>query len=208
MKRKLIAGLLSCVVLVMLFASCNKEPSTLTECGTEVISLMAEMIESEDYQSLYNLSAAYDEAISKLREGNYAKSIAVYELSVPMEALLDTAVSEDAYSEDLYQYICSSAYMSLASRVNQSSDVEAVVVSTVFCAQKSFVNENSVGNKIYLYVFESGCPIALTFATDGDNIVRAVGHFILNDAFLTDDEQSIEESCEALGIKGVTVKKQ
>ena len=88
MKRKLFTVLLACILLLTLLTSCNGKPKSLTECGEDVISLMAEMLESEEYKSLYNLPAAYDDQINMLREGNYSKSIAVYELLISEEELL------------------------------------------------------------------------------------------------------------------------
>ena len=208
MYRKLFAVLLACVLLLTLFTSCNENPKSLTECGEDVISLMAEMLESEDYKSLYNLPAAYDDQVNRLREGNYSKSIAVYELLVSEEELLDKTIDKDGLSKELYEYICSSAYVSFTSRINQASGVEGTTVSTVFTAQKSYANKDIDTNRIYLYVFENGCPIAVTFVADGKDSLRAVGHFIMNDEFIAEDENSIKESCEALGINDVTVKKQ
>ena len=208
MYRKLFAVLLACVLLMTIFTSCNGKTKSLTECGEAVISLMAEMLESEDYKSLYNLPAAYDDQVNRLREGNYSKSIAVYELLVSEEELLDKTIDKDVLSKELYEYICSSAYVSFTSRINQASGVEGTTVSTVFTAQKSYANKDIDTNRIYLYVFENGCPIAVTFVADGKDSLRAVGHFIMNDEFIAEDENSIKESCEALGINDVTVKKQ
>lgn len=210
--KKLFAGLLICVLLMNLFASCSGNTKSLTKCGEEVISLMAEMIENEAYQSLYHLANAHDEEINKLRKGNYSKTATVYELTVSEETLLDTAmnqsVNKDAFSEDLYQYICTSAYVSFASLINQKSDTEALIVSSVFTAQKSFIDKNTNENKLYLYVFENGCPIVISFISDGNGAFRAVGQFIINDTFVTDDEHSIEASLDAMKITGVTVTKQ
>ena len=208
MNRKLFAVLLACVLLLTLLGSCNEKNKSLTECGEDVISLMAEMLESEEYKSLYNLPSAYDDQVNMLREGNYSKSIAVYELLISEEELLDKTIDKDGLSKELYEYICSSAYVSFASRINQISGVEAMAVSAVFTAQKTYANKDIDTNRIYLFVFENGCPIAVTFVVDGNDSLRAVGHFIVNDKFITEDENSIKESCEALGINDVTVKKQ
>ena len=208
MKRKLFTVLLACILLLTLLTSCNGKSKPLMECGEDVISLMAEMLESEEYKSLYNLLAAYDDQINMLREGNYSKSIAVYELLISEEELLDKTINKDELSKELYEYICSSAYVSFTSRINQASGVEGTTVSTVFTAQKSYANKDIDTNRIYLYVFENGCPIAVTFVADGKDSLRAVGHFIMNDEFIAEDENSIKESCEALGINDVTVKKQ
>ena len=56
--------------------------------------------------------------------------------------------------------------------------------------------------------FENCCPIAVTFVADGGDALRAVGHFIMNDEFIVEDENSIKKSCEDLGINDITVKKQ
>ncbi len=208
MKRKFFTVLLACVLLVTLLASCNGKSKSLTECGEDVIALMSEMLASEDYKSLYNLTSAYDNQVNRLREGDYSKSIAVYELFVSEEELLDKTIDKEGLSEELYEYICSSAYVSFASRINQVSGVEGMSVSSLFTAQKSYANKDIDTSRIYLYVFENGCPIAVTFVAEGNDLLRAVGHFIVNDKFVTEDENSIKESCEALGINGVTVKKQ
>ena len=142
MKRKLFTVLLACILLLTLLTSCNGKHKSLTECGEDVISLMAEMLESEEYKSLYNLPAAYDEQINMLREGNYSKSIAVYELLISEEELLDKTINKDELSKELYEYICSSADVSFASRINQTSGVEAMAVSAVFTAQKTYANKN------------------------------------------------------------------
>ena len=211
MKRKISIGLLIGLLLMTMFTSCNETAKSLVECGEDVIFLMSEMVDSENYGSLYNLPAAYDKTISNLRDGNYSKSSAVYELSISEDELfesIDTSIDKESFSEDLYKHICSSAYASFASRINQKGGIEAVSVSTAFSAQKSFVNKEMNANKVYLYVFENGCPILITFVAGEDGSFRAIGYFIINDTFVTDDEHSIIESCKVLGINDVTVKKQ
>lgn len=211
MKRKISIGLLIGLLLMTMFTSCNENTKSLVECGEDVISLMAEMVDSENYGYLYGLPSSYDKTVSNLRGGNYSKISAVYELSVSEHELfesIDTSIDKESFSEDLYKHVCSSAYVSFASRINQKGGVEAMSVSTVFSAQKSFVNKEMDANKIYLYVFENGCPVLITFVVGEDGSFRAIGYFIINDTFVTDDEHSIIESCEASGINGVTVKKK
>lgn len=211
MKQKWIMGLLCCVLLGTLLVSCGGTSSDLIACGEDVISLMAEMVVSEEFAAFYNLPASYSDTISRLREGDYRNSIAVYELSVSETALLtafDVAAEQADFSETLYQHICSSVYVSFASHVNQAGGVEAVTVATAFSAQKSFAGEVLGKNQLYLYVFERGCPILVSFVADGDDAYRAVGYFLLNEAFATESEESIRDSCEDIGIHGVTVQKR
>ena len=211
MKRKIFIVLLIGLLLMTILTSCNETTKSLVECGEDVISLTAEMVDSENYRLLYNLPAAYDKTISNLRNGNYSKSSAVYELSISEDDLfesINTNIDKESFSEDLYKHVCSSAYISFASLINQKGGVEAMSISTAFSVQKSFVNKEMDANKVYLYVFENGCPILITFVAGEDSSFRAVGYFIINDTFVTDDEYSIIESCKASGINNVTVKKQ
>lgn len=208
MNSRVLTVLLCCALLVTLFSSCSGKRDMLKKCGEDVISMMVEMIENEEYREIYDLSEEYDEEISKLCEGDYSELEQVYELIIPVEQLIDKSLDEDDLSEDLYQYVCSSAFISFASRVNQASGVKAMVASSTFSAQKCFASKKMDESTIYLYVFEDGYPIAVTFVDSGEDAFRGVGYFILNDEFDTDDEDSIKKSCKDLGISGVTVKKQ
>ena len=111
-------------------------------------------------------------------------------------------------STELYEYLCSSAYTSFGTLINRISGPTSVVLSSAFTASKNYVNKDIDENKIYLFVFENGYPIAVTFVANGEGAVHAVGHFIINDEFITEDENSIKDSCEKMGIDNVTVKKR
>ena len=209
MKERLFAILLISILMIISLASCRKSSVSLTECGEDVISMMTEMLTSDEYISLYAFSSiSYDEQINALRKGDYSKSSAIYELSIPEKELLDDVVDKDKLSEELYEYILSSSYTSFASRVNEPCGIEAMTVSVIITAQKTYAYGNKDTKTIYLYVFEKGYPIAVTFVSGGNNSLKATGHFIMNDNFITDDESSIKESLKAVGINDVTVTKQ
>ena len=208
MKIKIFAVLLACVLLMTLFTSCNVGSKSLTLCGEDVISLMSEMIENDYYISLYSSPNTYKEQINSLRQGDYSKSSAVYEIKVSENELMGGTVNKEEMSDELYQHLCSMAYTSFATRVNQASGIEAIAVASIFTAQKIYANNEADANTIYLFVFEKGRPIAVTFVTNNDGALRAVGHFIMNDAFNTENENSIKESCKSLGLNDITVKKQ
>ena len=209
MKNKIVLSIVVGFLLVSFMASCNKNSRSLTECGESVIDLMSEMIGNEEYVSIYNLPSTYDATIYELRDGDYAKSVAVYELMISEEELLtsiDCDINKESCSENLYQYLVDSAYVSFSSFLNKESGSEAMTISSVFMVQKVFVSESDDMNRIYLYVFENGCPVVISFISEGNGTVRAVGHFIINDNFVTDNEQSIEKYCNSWGIMDVTVR--
>ena len=208
MSKKIFSLLLVLVFIMTLFVSCNNQSGLLKEYGEDVISLMVEMLNSEEYQALYSIPSSYDDEFDMLQKGDYSKSIAVYELSIPKEVLLDSNIDKNGLSDKLYEYICSSAYTSFAARINQLSGIDSMSISTIFAAQKIYAYKGVDTNTIYLYVFENGCPIAVTFVASENTALRAVGYFIINEKFITDNEESIKESCTALGMKDVTVTKQ
>lgn len=208
MKNKLLTVFLCMALLTGVLSSCTEKSDMLKKCGEDVISIMVEMIDNEEYREIYDLSEEYDEEISKLCEGDYSHIEQVYELIIPVEQLMNESLDEDDVSEDLYQYVCSSALTSFASRVNQASGVKSMIVSSTFSAQKSFASKKMDESTVYLYVFEDGYPIAVTFVDSGEDAFRAIGYFILNEEFDTDDEDSIRKSCKDLGIGGVTVNKK
>ncbi|MBQ8440482.1 MAG: hypothetical protein IJX19_07465, partial [Clostridia bacterium] len=110
MKRKLFAILLVCSLLMTLFASCKSNADVFISYGEDVISLMAEMLENEEYASMYGLSDRYNDPLDKLRQGDYSKFSSVYELSIPEEELIEKLdIDEKDFSKDLYQYLCASS---------------------------------------------------------------------------------------------------
>lgn len=207
--KKLFVGLIICILLIASLASCNKETVSLKECGESVISIMAEMIVSDGYKEFYEFSIneSQNEVINKISKCDYSKASAVYELAIPEDALIND-VAKDDFSEELYNYLCLSQSSSLATAINRHSGNDAVVVSSIFSAQKIFANGNIDEIKTYLFVFENGNPIMMIY-TPGDNgAFRASGFFIINDSFATDSESAIAKSCDDAGIRGVTVTKK
>ena len=204
MKKRLIITAFICILL-MLFTSCSgaNNPALFYYEGEEVVSLMAEMVNSDEYRHIYYYINSYDEFIAKFREGDYSSTASVYELSVPKTVLLDAYIDDNALSPALNEHVYASAYSMFVPRLIQAGGLDATAASSLFSAQKSFACLAPAGNKIYLYTFQSGCPIAVTFIA-GDDSYRATGYFIINDEFKTDSEQAISDSCKAFGINGVT----
>ena len=207
--KKLFVILTICILLTVSLVSCNNETVSLTECGESVISIMAEMIVSDGYKEFYEFSIneSQNEVIDKISEGDYSKASAVYELAIPKDALIND-VAKDDFSEELYNYLCLSQSSSLATAINRHSGNDAVVVSSIFSAQKIFANGNIDEIKTYLYVFENGNPIMMIYTPGEDGSFRASGFFIINDSFATDSESAIAKSCDDAGIRGVTVTKK
>ena len=208
--KKTIVVILVLAVLTAALVSCTANGKSAKDCSAEVVSLMSEMITSEKYAEFYSLRTSYEETLEKekLKSGNYSSPLAIYELSIPEESLMQEAPKiEDAYKE-LDQYVKSSLYTSFASLINKGSGTEAMVVSSVFSAKKTFVCEEIKKNTVYLYVYENGYPIVITFIPGESGSVRVSGQLIINDDFYTDDAAKIESSCAQRGIRGVVATKK
>lgn len=203
MKRRLLAAFAS-VFLILSLLSCASSDTTLEKGGEEVIALMCEMTASEEYEKMYGLPADYSDAVTKLRAGDYSKIKAVYELDIPESFLSDGA----DISGELGEYVTSAVYLSLASRINQKSGVKPLSVAAAYSAQICFVNTSLNENTVYLYVFENGYPIMVTFMPGKDGAVRAVGYFILSEAFEACSAEEIESCLALLGIGGVKAIKK
>ena len=206
--KKTIAVILMLAALTTMFVSCASTGKSSIDCSAEVVSLMQEMVESEKYSGFYNLPAAYDEILKKLKSGSYSKPSAIYKLSIPEEALMKEPFDVEDRYEELDRYVESSLYASFASRINQTTGGDALAVSSAFCAQKSFVCKEIKESTVYLYVYENGHPIAITLIPGESDSIRVIGNFIINDNFHTDDAEKIENSCAEIGINGVVAKKQ
>ena len=207
--KKLFVGLIICILLIASLASCNKETVSLKECGESVISIMAEMIVSDGYKEFYEFSIneSQNEIINKISKCDYSKASAVYELAIPEDALIND-VAKDDFSEELYNYLCLSQSSSLATAINRHSGNDAVLVSSIFSAQKIFANGNIDEIKTYLFVFENTNPIMMIYTPGENGSFRASGFFIINDSFATDSESAIAKSCDDAGIRVVTVTKK
>lgn len=207
MKRKISALLLVCMVLgaAFLLFSCSKTTAPLYERGKEVVSLMKEMLYDDEYLKAHGYSDNYSEALDMVRNGDYSKVSVIYELEIDPSSIYNSADIE--LSKELETYFSDNAISSFSSMINVRSGVDSVAIAAMVCAQYSCVNTKVDESKLYLYVFDDGCPIAVSFVKGKDNSFRATGNFIMNDNFITDSPESIEASCLAFGMSDVKATK-
>ena len=210
--KKLICTTLVCISFLAALGSCEKDTVSPSECGKEVVSLMSEMASNEDWMTIRNIPEMYNEAAAVLRAGDYTKISAVYEITLPDEALLpllsDAAPAVERLPENLREYLRDSMSVALISHINASAGNKALAVSSLYSAQMFFGNCPDTESTVYLYVFENGCPIAVS-VTEGENgAIRANGNFILNSSLNTENAESIEQSLENMGFRGADVVKQ
>ena len=203
---------LSLLVLVLIFAlslsSCAGKSKSLEKCGNDVISLMDDMLRSDEYAENFGVANEHKEIVEKLRSGDYSSASAIYELSIPEESLTHGDFDFDDYSGDLKEHMRVSLYSSFVSQLNAKEGGSTQVVATsIFAASKSYVCKSLEDIAVYLYVFENGYPIVVVFTPGESGAIRAYGNFLLNEGVNTDDAEQIEESFSELGIRKVKAKK-
>lgn len=195
--RKWLAVVLSVVMMMSVVACGSGEQTTsgnsLYEQGLSVVSLMAEMIRSEEYVQLYTGSSEILEIVQGIGTGDYGKPKAVYALTVSDETLLGMAELNNVnLSEKLKSSLKSRVLGSLITRINGMSGVSNLAASSVCTMGKTFVNKDVTENQIYIYTYENAKPVAVTFTMGEAGSVSASGTFVLYDEFTCGSAEEIK----------------
>lgn len=172
----------------------NNETKSLYSHGLEVVQLMTEMTQTQEYIDI----VAPDDLksiIQELADGDYSTPKAVYSIKASEKDLATIAEIKnfDNISDNLKPLILSKIYGSFIARVNSMGGVEDVAVAGLCTAGKTFVNEDATGNIIYLYTYDNAVPVAATFVTGDDNSVSANGTFVMYDEFTCDSVDEIKD---------------
>ena len=188
--RSTLSGLAIVVALIMIFnlSACGKKNDTETKSlyaqGLEIVSLMSEMTQIEEYVELYSGSNEIKTIIQNIGIGDFSSPKAVYAISIAEDDLAAMVGSNpDNVSEELKNYIMQKSLASLMMQINGMSSVENLAASSVCTVGKTFVNENVTEDVIYLYVYENAIPVAVTFTIGENQAVSASGIFIMYDCF-------------------------
>ena len=207
--KRFFALFLAVVIISASFASCAPKNFTVDECCEAVIDLMKEMLSSEEYVKMYGSVQAYSNAFEKVKGGDYSKPSKIYELTFSEEELWEKqGVDINALSEDLKEYTVGLLYNSVATLILQTESVASVAAMSAFTAVKSFVCDEIEGGAVYLYAYENGYPILITFAEGESNSVRVAARFLVSDSFDASDVSKTASSFERVGIKSVIVREK
>ena len=181
--------------LVLALGACGKEEPTLYDRGMEVIGLMEEAIRSEAYLELMSAAQPLREYIARAAQGDYRNPKAVYAVSFSTDVLqMYSGVLEPVdLPETLTDVVEHRLLAAVVSQINAAGGVETLAASSMCTVGKTFVSGEPEEDLIYLYVFENGCPVAVTFTTGEDSTVSATANIILNENFPCGDAAQIRE---------------
>ena len=203
--RNILSGLVISVAFIMIlsFSACsnnsnnkdNAETKSLYAQGLEVVQLMSEMTQTEEYVDINTGNSEIKAVIENISTGDYSTPKAVYAISITDNNLAAMAELGDLNnaSEELKDFLMQRVLGSLMTQINGMSGVENLAASSVCAVGKIFVNENATEDVIYLYTYENAIPVAVTFTVGEDQAVSASGVFVMYDGFTcgsTDEIQS------------------
>ena len=175
----------------------DKSIKTLNDHGLEVISLLSEMVKSDTYGKLLNDSSEIQNIAASIREGNYTEPSSIYKISVP-----DNAVSEmysamdlklNELSENLTDNLNKKLLLGIANLINAKEGTASLAAGSIYAANKVFVSNEINEDLLYIYTFESGYPIIITFLIGDDGAVNATGNFLLNTELNTNIEENLKK---------------
>ena len=176
MKKFSVVLFILCAILV--FSACEKtEYPTFEEKGMELVDIIEEMINSEEYLEVYGVR---DEDVLGLikdaAEGDYSEAEHIYELK--FDNLADDMV--DNYNKlprSLKDMMKNRAYGAYISSLNSVVGSTPLVAASMTTASSVFATDKDE-NTIYIYTFEEGFPIAVTFVVNDEGICSASGTFL------------------------------
>ena len=175
--RKAIKCICVLIIIVMMSAmagSAFAEPDYY-HIGLEVTDLMSEVVSSEVYLSIIGGSESIEKVRSIVNTGDYDRPIAVYSISLDermVQVLLRNVLVQSTKINDAYNSLSERLQELLRNRISVQTVCSIVngkmgvpYISFASISQIAMRSEALTDEKgaCYLYVFEKGSPILVTF---------------------------------------------
>ena len=213
MKNRTIKSI--CILLIMtmfvgIAGFAQAEPDYY-HIGLEVTSVMSEIAGSETYLSLYGASDTWSDVRETVNTGDYDKPVAVYAVTMDNpETYLRLMIDRDpdsgsqwnSLSENLQKQLLNKVGIStICNLVNAqagSASISFASVAQAFIKNSGLTEENNVS---YLYLFEKGTPILVTFGYH-----TATGMFVFIPAESRESADSLKSVLPYLEITPVEIE--
>ncbi len=210
MKRALL--ILTILAICIGMVSCGDTSRSELERGGEIVEIVSEMVKNEDYaKAVLGNTGLYGEVLEKVKNIDFTKISAIYELEFSEKELLKKLVAKngsiDNLSGPLKDRFVSGIGSSIAGYVSSKADSDNIVASSVFFANKVFVDKNIRESKYLLYAFEAGCSMLISIVPHEGGAVVATGRLILNEALVCESADRVTSSFKALGLDSITANK-
>lgn len=195
---KKIAGVLAAVALtstVLLSSGCNnlKNEKSLYDQGVQVVSLMKEMTENEDYLNAVTGSAVLKGQLSDAGAEDPGKPKAVYQISIGEDKLTQYFQLDqvEKASEAMKAYLRAKSYCTIAPQINAAEGTQELAAASACTVSQSFVCSNFTGDVLYLYLYEDAAPVMIAFSSGPEQIVTATGSYLLVKDFAPESKEEV-----------------
>jgi len=194
--KKIFSFALAALSIAFLLIACEKtEYPTFEEKGLEIIGIMEDMINSEKYLEIYGVRDEALEIIESTAEGDYSEAEHIYEVKL-QNFYGDLIDDYDELPKSLRKVAEGELGSTFVSRLNVTAGIGYMTAAYSITAEVLF-NTDVEDSTVYIYTFEDGVPIAVSFSVNDEGICSAYGMFLFtyNDLDLS-SARTLEKSLD------------
>lgn len=192
--RNILAACLGAVLL----SSCGVTESELPSLevrGMQIVSMLEEIAESEEYLSIYSADPELLNIIAAFAEGDHSDPKTIYRLTLSEENVKSLCGTDvlTSLSPKLQDFLEGRVQASIINIANARGGSTALAATSICTAGRTFVSDEISSDTIYLYTFEDAVPVAVSFTVGESSTVTATGTFLIAEELNTDSPESIRE---------------
>jgi hypothetical protein len=190
--------LLTAVLASVLLTSCGVTESELPSLevrGMQIVSMLEEIAESEEYLSIYSSDKELLNIIASFAEGDHSDPKTIYRLTLSEESVKSLCGTDvlTSLSPKLQDFLEGRVQASVINIANARGGSTALAATSICTAGRTFASDEITADTIYLYTFENAVPVAVSFTVGEGNTVSASGTFLIAEELNTGSPESIKE---------------
>ena len=190
--------LLTAVLASFLLTSCGVTESELPSLevrGMQIVSMLEEIAESEEYLSIYSADPELLDIIDTFAEGDHSDPKTIYRLTLSEETVKSLCGTDvlTSLSPKLQDFLEGRVQASVINIANARGGSTALAATSICTAGRTFASDEITADTIYLYTFENAVPVAVSFTVGEGNTVSASGTFLIAEELNTGSPESIKE---------------
>jgi hypothetical protein len=192
--KKLLTAVLASVLLTSCAVTESELPS-LEVRGMQIVSMLEEIAESEEYLSIYSTDPELLDIIHTFAEGDHSDPKTIYRLTLSEESVKSLCGTDvlTSLSPKLQDFLEGRVQASVINIANARGGSTALAATSICTAGRTFVSDEITADTIYLYTFENAVPVAVSFTVGEGNTVSASGTFLIAEELNTGSPESIKE---------------
>ena len=182
-------------------AKVNSKDKAIHAQGLAIVSVMEEMVQNETWFDAFSHNKDLKKIVSDEGRIGKKKLKAVYKIKIndELNSYLIEPINEKRLSPDLSKYFQNIIQTCIATNINTMGGADTIAASGICTYSKTFVNNDIKENTSYLYTFEKGAPILITFIVGDDNAVSAHASYIFYDGLSRKNIKEMEAILEGFG---------